>query len=454
MKELTLSEIAAATGGRITADCSFKGVYTDSRKPVKGGLFIALEGERFDGHDFIKNAQSDSAAAVLCRKETDCALPVIYVDDTKKALLDLAAYYRSLFDIKLIGLTGSVGKTTTKEMTALVAQSTYTTVKTQGNLNNDIGMPLTLLNIDEATQAAVIEMGMNHSGEIAALTAVSKPDVGIITNIGVSHIENLGSRENILKAKLEILEGMKKGSTLIVNGDNDLLSQIENENYNIVFFGIDSEKCDVKSVDIVQSAEGTKCNFIYDNEKYGVYIPVAGLHNVYNALAAFTAGVNIGIEPETAAAAIKNYVPAGMRQKIVSKNGIMFIEDCYNASPDSVKAGINTLVSMGAERTVAVLGDMLELGDYSETAHSLCGEYAAEKGVDILFAYGPQSRFTAEKAKKSGIKNVYCFDDENALAEKINDVILPGDSVLFKASRGMKLENVIHLIYDKLENNG
>ncbi len=454
MKELTLSQISAAVDGRITADCSFNGVYTDSRKPIKGGLFIALEGERFDGHDFIKNAQADGAAAVLCRKETACDLPVIYVEDTKKALLALAAYYRSLFDIKLVGLTGSVGKTTTKEMTALVVQSEYKTVKTQGNLNNDIGMPLTLFNIDETTQAAVIEMGMNHSGEIAALTVVSKPDVSIITNIGVSHIENLGSRENILNAKLEILEGMKKGSTLIVNGDNDLLSQVANDDYNIVFFGMDNDKCDVKATDIVQTAEGTKCNFIYSNEKYGVYIPITGLHNVYNALAAFTAGVYIGIEPQKAADAIKQYVPAGMRQKTVSKNGIMFIEDCYNASPDSVKAGINTLISMGAKRTIAVLGDMLELGDYSETAHSICGEYAAENGVNVLFAYGPQSRFTAEKAKERGIQNVYFFEDETAVAEKINDMILPGDAVLFKASRGMKLENVIHYIYEKLENNG
>ncbi|MBQ8209955.1 MAG: UDP-N-acetylmuramoyl-tripeptide--D-alanyl-D-alanine ligase [Clostridia bacterium] len=454
MKELTLSEISTAVNGKITEDCTFKGVYTDSRKPVKGGLFIALEGDRFDGHDFIKNAEADGAAAVLCRKKADTGLPVIYVDDTKKALLALAAYYRSKCDVKVVGLTGSVGKTTTKEMTALVMASEYNTIKTQGNLNNDIGMPLTIFTIESDTQAAVIEMGMNHSGEIYALTAVSRPDVGIITNVGVSHIENLGSRENILKAKLEILEGMKKGSTLIINGDNDLLSQVENPDYNIVFFGMENEKCTVKAVDVQQSAEGTECKFIYNNEKYDVYIPIAGVHNVYNALAAFCAGVYTGIEPCKAADAIKAYVPAGMRQKTVKKNGITFIEDCYNASPDSVKAGINTLSSLGAKRTVAVLGDMLELGDYSETAHSQCGEYAARKGIDVLFAYGKESENTAKKAEESGVKEVYHFLDENALADKISDILCDGDAILFKASRGMKLENVIESVYEKLENQG
>lgn len=448
MKEILLSDAATAVNGRLTKDGSFKGVYTDSRKPVVGGLFVALEGERFDGHDFIKNAVEDGAAAIIARKETDCSIPVIYVDDTKQALLDLASYYRDLFSIPVIGLTGSVGKTTTKEMTALVMQSRYNTVKTQGNLNNDIGMPMTIFNIDESTQAAVIEMGMNHKGEISRLTAVSKPDVGIITNIGVSHIENLGSRDNILKAKLEILEGMKNGSCLVVNGDNDLLSQIENDDYNIVFFGIENEKCQIKAVDIETSADGTLCNVSYQGEKYKMFVPVAGIHNVYNALAAFSAGVCIGIKPEIAANSIKDYVPSGMRQKTVVKNGITFIEDCYNASPDSVKAGINALTSVGAKRTIAVLGDMLELGDYSKTAHSQCGEYVSEKNVDILFTYGEQSLNTAHSAK--GVKDVYHFTNAEKMAEKIVEVISEGDAILFKASRGMKLENVIHIIYENL----
>lgn len=448
LKELRLIDAAAAVKGELSGDGSFKGVYTDSRKPVKGGLFIALEGEKFDGHDFVANAVNDGAAAVLVRKEVECSIPVIRVADTKQALLDLASYYRGLFEIPVIGLTGSVGKTTTKEMTALVMESEYETLKTQGNLNNDIGMPMTLFNIDESTQAAVIEMGMNHKDEIARLTVVSRPDVGIITNVGVSHIENLGSRENILLAKLEILEGMKKGSPLVINGDNDLLSQVENEDYEIIFFGIENENCHVRAVDIDMKADGTECNVLYKNNKYKMYVPSAGIHNVYDALAAFGAGVSLGIDPQKAADAIKNYVPAGMRQRTVIKNGVTFIEDCYNASPDSVKAGINALTSIGAKRTIAVLGDMLELGDYSETAHTQCGEYAAEKCVDILFAYGKESAYTAQSAE--GVSEIYHFADEKALGEKISEIITEGDAVLFKASRGMKLENVINLVYEKM----
>ena len=450
MKTLVLSEVAKAVDGKITADCNFTGVYTDSRKPVKGGLFIALEGDRFDGHDFIKNAKEDGAAAVLCRKKCETELPVIYVDDTKKALLDLASYYRGFFDIPVVGLTGSVGKTTTKEMTALVVASEYNTIKTQGNLNNDIGMPMTLFNIEETTEAAVIEMGMNHKGEISALTAVSRPSLSIITNVGVSHIENLGSRENILSAKLEILEGMKKGSALIINGDNDLLSTVENDGYDIVFFGIENEKCHVKATDLEMTQDGTRCNILFENNKYECFVPVAGIHNVYDALSAFAAGVKLGISPEKAAAAIAQYVPAGMRQKVVEKNGIVFIEDCYNASPDSVKAGINTLHTIKSQRHIAVLGDMLELGDYSETAHRECGKYAAEKGTDVLFAYGKASAFTADEAEKSSMNEVYHYTDEKLLAEKLSGFIKEGDAILFKASRGMKLENIINIIYSNM----
>ncbi len=450
MNKLDLKSAAKAVNGTLCGEGSFTGVYTDSRKPVAGGLFIALEGDRFDGHDFIKNAKADGAAAIMCRKKCEMELPVIYVDDTKKALLALASYYRGLFDIPIVGLTGSVGKTTTKEMTHLVLSSKYNTVKTQGNLNNDIGMPLTIFNIDSATQAAVIEMGMNHKGEISTLTAVSRPDIAIITNIGVSHIENLGSRENILAAKLEVLEGMKKGSELIINGDNDLLSSVKNDDYKIITFGIENKDCTVLATDIVSNAESTDCCVLYENKKYKMHVPAAGIHNVYNALSAFAAGVCVGIEPEMAAAAVAKYVPEGMRQKTVVKNGITFIEDCYNASPDSVKAGINTLTCVGGARTVAVLGDMLELGDYSEKAHRECGAYAASKSVDVLFAYGKESRFTADEAKKAGVINVFCFDNEAQLGDELASFLKNGDAVLFKASRGMKLENVIKIVYDKM----
>lgn len=451
LKTLTIAETAKAVNGTYTKNGSFTGVSTDSRNIAAGGLFIALEGERFDGHDFINAAVQAGAAAIMCRKQTDCTIPVIYVDDTRDALLRLAKYYRSLFPVKVVGLTGSVGKTTTKEMTALVLSSRYRTVKTQGNLNNDIGMPLTLFHIEETTQAAVIEMGMNHRGEISRLTAVSRPDSAIITNIGVSHIENLGSRENILKAKLEVLEGMQKGSYLFLNGDNDLLSTVKNDDYHIIFFGIDNPQCAVRAENIRMNAEFTECDVVFDSKTYPMTVPVAGIHNVYDALAAFTAGVYTGVDPEQAAEAIAGYIPAGMRQKVTKKSGMTFIEDCYNASPDSVKAALNTLSAVPCERRIAVLGDMLELGSFSEKAHSDCGAYAGEKQIDMLFAYGEQSKFTAKAAEKNGVKAVFTFIEGRALAETLFAELKSGDAVLFKASRGMKLENIINILYEKTD---
>lgn len=452
MKELSLSEISEPLNGKYTSDRRFNGVYTDSRKPVKDGLFVCLSGERFDGHDYIKNAEEDGAAAVMCSKKADTSLPVIYVNDTRKALLDLSSYYRSLFDLTLIGVTGSVGKTTAKEMTALVMSSEKETVKTRGNLNNDIGLPMTLFNIEESTQAAVVEMGMNHQGEIARLTEAAKPDCAVITNIGVSHIENLGSRENILKAKLEITQGMKKGSDLILNGDNDLLSAVRADDFNVIFFGIDNKNCLVRAENIRAYHDRTVCDIVYKEKSYETVIPAAGLHNVYNALAAFTAGVRCGISPENASGAIKNYTPEGMRQKTTKKKGITFIEDCYNASPDSVKAGIDTLMITKAERRIAVLGDMLELGDYGEKAHGDCGKYAAEKGADMLFAYGEASRNTARKARENGMTEVFEYTSPDSLASKLFETLKQGDAALFKASRGMKLENVLYSLYEKYEN--
>lgn len=450
MKSLTLRETAIAVGSKDIFAGSFCGVYTDSRKPIAGGLFIALEGEKFDGHDFVINAEKDGAAAIIARKKVNCSIPVIYVDDTKKALLALGGYYRSLFDIRLIGLTGSVGKTTTKEMTYEVISQKYNAIKTQGNLNNDIGMPMTLFTIEEDTTAAVIEMGMNHKGEISTLTNVSKPDIAIITNIGVSHIENLGSRENILAAKLEILEGMKKGSSLVVCGDNDLLSTVKSEDYEIVLYGIENENSFVRAVNIEMLPEGTNCDFVVSGKSYRVFVPVSGIHNVYNALAAFTVGIKEGIAPEVAAAAIKNYVPSGMRQRTVKKGDMVFIEDCYNASPDSVKAGINALVGMNGKRSIAVLGDMLELGDYSQSAHTLCGEYAAEKSVDCVFTYGKEAHYIASAAKAHGVLDVFEFDDKKELIDKLLCYIKPCDAILFKASRGMRLEDVIKAVYEKI----
>ena len=260
MKSISLQTVAEWVGGRLCGENKeINNVSIDSRTVDASTLFIAIKGDRFDAHDFVKDVEKSGAAAVMCHREVDCGLPVIYVDDTKKAFVELAKNYRKSFDgLKVIGLTGSVGKTTTKEMTYEVVSRKYRAIKTEGNLNNDIGLPKTLLRLENDTQAAVIEMGMSAFGEISLLTKACLPDIGIITNIGVSHIEHLGSRDGILKAKLEILDGMKKGSPLILNGDNDKLSTVKNDDYKLIFFGIENENADVRAFDIKENGSNTE----------------------------------------------------------------------------------------------------------------------------------------------------------------------------------------------------
>ena len=452
MKSISLQTVAEWVGGRLCGENKeINNVSIDSRTVDASTLFIAIKGDRFDAHDFVKDVEKSGAAAVMCHREVDCGLPVIYVDDTKKAFVELAKNYRKSFDgLKVIGLTGSVGKTTTKEMTYEVVSRKYRAIKTEGNLNNDIGLPKTLLRLESDTQAAVIEMGMSAFGEISLLTKACLPDIGIITNIGVSHIEHLGSRDGILKAKLEILDGMKKGSPLILNGDNDKLSTVKNDDYKLIFFGIENEKADVRAFDIKENGSDTEFFVKAYSKTQKVTIPTVGIHNVYDALAAYTVGLLLELPAEEIAKALENYTPSGMRQRLKEVNGVKIIEDCYNASPDSQRAALNVLSDMNAGRKIAVLGDMLELGDYSETAHREVGKFAAEKKIDVLYAFGEQSKYIAEEAEK-GVERVLWFDDKAQLAKTLTQDVKSGDCVLFKASRGMKLEEIIEKLYEGLE---
>lgn len=448
--KLTLNEIAKALGTELQSDKVITRISMDSRDVDENTLFFAIKGERFDAHDFSKQVEENGAAALVCHKKVDVSCPVIYVEDTKKALLDLSCYYRKKFkDLILIGLTGSVGKTTTKEMTACVMATKYKTLKTEGNFNNEIGMPKTLFRLDESIECAVIEMGMSEFGEISALTNAALPDAAIISNVGVSHIENLGSRDGIFKAKMEMLEGLKKGGPLVLNGDNDKLSTVKNDDFDVIFFGIENENAHVRAVDIVEKDLQTEFKVvgIYGEQK--VTIPTVGIHNVYNALSAICIGANFGISLESAANGLKDYVPSGMRQRIKKIANITFIEDCYNASPDSQKAALNSLCTVASGRKIAVLGDMLELGSFTETAHRTVGEYAAEQKIDYLFTFGESSRFMADSAKLSGLENVFEFTDKEELASALLRTIKDGDTVIFKASRGMKLEEVFNIIYEK-----
>lgn len=443
MIPLMLKEISAVLGCTCGEDKQVLSICTDTRKITHGSLFIALVGERFDGNDFVDAAFEKGAVAAVCSRPVNATGEVLVVENTGKALLQIAAYYRSLFSIPFVGITGSVGKTTTKEMVYAVLSEKFNTLKNEGNLNNEIGLPTTVFRLDSDYEAAILEMGMSAFGEISRLSAVAQPNVGIITKIGVSHIEHLGSREGILKAKLEILDGLKPGAPLIVNGDDDLLSTVKLSDRRVITFGIENESCDYRAVDIEQNGYSTSFTVLFGGGKQSVTIPTVGTHNVYNALSAFAAGIFLGVSAPDAAKGLANYVTSGMRQNVRDFSGITVIEDCYNASPDSVRAAVEVLCGMDAGSKTFVFGDMLELGDIAEQAHLEVGRLVAQKGIDRIYTYGKMAALAAEEAEKSGVGFVKAFDDKLALAAELKATLVSGDAVLFKASRGMKLEEII-----------
>lgn len=452
MKAFTLQEAAAALGlPQMQAQATLADVCTDTRKIQPGSLFVCLRGERFDGHSFASQAAQLGAAALLVDHPVDADVPQLVVTDTGKALLQLAGWYRRRFQLPVVGLTGSVGKTTTKEFIALVLGAKYNTLKTQGNLNNEIGVPQMLFRLEDSHTAAVIEMGMNHFGEISRLTRAVAPTVGLITNIGVSHIENLGSRAGILQAKLEILEGMAPDAPLIVNMDNDMLRTVKLGDRPLLTFAIDDQSADFTATDIAEQGSTTTFTVHHSTFTQPVTIPTVGIHNVYNALAAMAVGYVTGVDPAAAASALANYVPAGMRQNLVQVGGVQVIEDCYNASPDSMRAALQTLGKLPVHRRYAVLGAMLELGDYAKEAHTQVGKMAAENGIDGVLAYGADAAYIVDAAKQAGLENARLFDTKEALAQSLAQQVQPGDGVLFKGSRGMHLEDVMHTVYERWE---
>lgn len=456
MLTMTVKEAAEAVGGSYDKDGQFTGVSIDSRNIPENGMYIAIKGERFDGHDFIPNAFESGAACVISEKDIPgAAKSVIRVADTRKALIALASYYRKKFDIPVVGLTGSVGKTTTKEMVAAVLRKKFNVLATEGNLNNDIGLPRMCLRLDDSITAAVFEMGMSGFGEIDTLTNIARPSIGIITNIGVSHIEKLGSREGILKAKLEILNGMEKDAPILLNADDDMLMGAKDSIENpVITYGCDSSAADCRAMNIVQTDEGMEFTLSYEGESLAVTIPAVGKHNVYNALAAFVCGKKLGLDSEQILEGLRDYVPTGMRQKIVNVSGVTLIEDCYNASPDSIKASLGVLTTIKCTgRRIAVLGEMLELGSYGPEGHRQCGECAEKLGVDILYAVGGENagwyiKGSGEMAEEGKAK---LFATKEELSEKLISKIKPGDAVMFKASRGVKLEQVIEALEGALE---
>lgn len=450
MKAWKLSELKDVLHCEVPLEAEITCVSTDTRDLPAGCLFVALRGERFDGHDFVPQAiAAGAAAAVTDHPVADC--PCLVVEDTGRALLKIGAHYREKFQPLLVGITGSVGKTTTKEMIACVLESQFRTLKTQGNLNNEIGLPKTLMRLDDSYEAAVIEMGMSHFGEISRLSCTAQPAVGVITNIGFSHIENLKSQEGILQAKLEILDGMMDNAPLVVNGDDKLLAPLKQTlPRKVVTYGM-TDDVDVQAVSVMQGTGETVFSIAAEGEAYPVKLPCVGAHNVMNALAAFCVGRLAGIPPEQICGALEHYHTVGLRQNISRRGAYTIIADCYNASPDSMRAALTVLREMPCGgRKVAVLGDMLELGEMSEKLHRMVGEMAAAADIDRLFCYGEEA--SAYLAPAAVPTETTAYMDKKQLCEAVKAYLRPEDTVLFKASHGMHLEECIDMIFGQEEN--
>ncbi len=455
MLPLKLKEIAKAIGAKANTDIpdiEITNICTDSRDVRPGSIFVALCGERFDGHAFVKTAMENGALWAVVQKEGDYGTEnLLFVNTTRQAFLDIAGLYRSKFSPKVIAVTGSVGKTTTREMIASVIKSEYKTLKTENNLNNEVGVPKTILELDESIEAMVLEFGMVNLGEIRELTVPAKPDIAVITCIGTCHIENLGSRENIKKAKFEIVEGLKKGGTLLLNKDNDMMKDICLPDYNVIYYAVEDASADIRAKDIIEKDGETDFVIVTENGEYPAHIPAMGVHNVLNALAGFGAGVAAGIKPEQCALALANFKNTGMRQKVQICRGVKVVEDCYNANPDSMKAALNTLgaqkVSDGAQK-IAVLGDMLELGSVAETSHYETGKLAAEK-ADLLFCFGELSKLMVFGAKEKGMENAFHFETKEELSKELRKTAKPGDIIWLKASRGMRFEDIAEAFYEE-----
>ena len=449
---MRVSEIIESTGGKLICGNSNQeiiGFSQDSRKVSAGMMYIPIIGERFDGHDFIKNAFENGASAVISDRDIDDSEHIIIkVKDTLKALQDMAHYLRRHRNVKVIGITGSVGKTSTRDMIYSVVRQQYKALKTEGNYNNAIGLPLTILRLKDE-QVMVLEMGMNHLKEMEELSMIACPDISAITNVGTAHIGELGSRENILKAKMEIIAGMDDNGILIINNDNDMLSTVEIERLNLIRVGIDNG-IDIKANNVYLNDTGSTFDFEYKGNVYFVEVPVPGKHFVMNALIAIVIGLQLDISPEQCIKGIKEFELTRNRMDIVElKNNITLIDGTYNASEDSMKSSIDVLATY-PRRKIAVLADMLELGKYSEQLHRNIGMYVAKNKIDILVAVGKESKYIIDAASKAGVKQIcYCNSNEEVV-NYLEDIIQSNDIILFKGSNGMKLGNVVALMKEKL----
>lgn len=449
----TLQEIADWTHGTCVGSADITSYSTDSRKQGERCLFIPIVGERFDAHDFIPQAIENGAAAVLShRKGETYPVPAVYVEDTAQALLDLAGGYRAQFPCPVVAVTGSVGKTTTKELLAAVLSEGFQTLKTPENKNNTIGMPQAALQMDANTEAAVFEMGMNHFGEISKMAACGQPDIAVITNIGTSHIGNLGSREGICKAKLEITEGLaERGGCAVLNADEPLLwEKREAFDFPVFWFGVDNAQATIRADTIREDEAGTAFDLCWKRARYPMRLNLPGRHNVMNALAAAAAGFVVGLDADQIADGLAKLGSDDTHARVYDREGFHIYEDVYNASPDAMLAVLHSFGQIPAKRRIAVLGGMLELGGYAHEGHYKTG-LAAAKAADSLYLYGANAGDTREGAMAGGMpeERIHIFETHEQLADALREEAKAGDALLFKGSHAMNMGRALELFFAK-----
>ncbi|WP_343337794.1 UDP-N-acetylmuramoyl-tripeptide--D-alanyl-D-alanine ligase [Terrisporobacter petrolearius] len=453
MEYLTIKELILASEGQLVSKCSeetlVNDIVIDSRKASKENAFVAIVGENLDGHDFINLAINQGCKTIIKNKDNNVDIEnkeinVIEVNNTEVAFGDIARLYKNKFEIPFIAVTGSVGKTTTRDMVYSTISAKYNSLKNVGNLNNQFGVPLTLFNLNKEHECAVIEMGMSGFNEIEYLVNIVKPQIGIISNIGYSHVEHLGSREGIFKAKMEITTNFDENSLLIVNGDDDCLKTLKDKHlvYKLKTFGFEKDN-DIYCESFEMDEDNINFIAVIDGKREEFFIPTVGKHNIYNAMAAILVGINLNMTLEEIKDGLKNFQCTKNRLDIIKSNNLTIIDSVYNASIDSMTAALNILGRYKSRR-VAILGDMFEMGDFAEFGHRQVGK-SALNNVDILISIGKDSEFIVKELKENNMNpdNLYHFETKEEAIEKLDDIIKENDTILVKASRGMHLEKVV-----------
>lgn len=453
--QFTIKEICQALGSELVTvesaapDIVFSGISTDTRTVKPGDLFVALIGERFNGHDFLTKAVASGAAGLVVQDVCPAGplkLPVITVGNTLNALQNIARFHRLRYSIPVIAITGSNGKTTTKDMTAAILASRRSVLKTQANYNNEIGLPLTLLNLTEKHEAAVVEMGMRGLGEIKELAGIALPTVGVITNVGETHMELLGSLDNIAAAKAELVEAIPPEGLIVLNADNPyVLAMAGKARGRVLTYGL-TEQADIRASEVVLGDGGSTFTCHVGVETFPVTVPALGRHNVFNALAAISVGSALGLQPADIQRGLAAFETAAMRLAVSKVSDYVVINDAYNASPASMAAAVDTLVDIAPNRAVAVLGDMLELGDIAVEAHRHIGRRLANSGTGLVVTVGELAGEIAGAAREHGVQEVFACRDHAAAKQILADKLRPGDTILIKGSRGMKMEQILEIL--------